>query len=150
MKTRGLVVTNTQEGIHDVLHDVEIVRVIDSFGADISHPYGCSMRNIILSIYQENIDAIYLLFHKESKDTPFTKEYFQSEFSKAGISPDTIKTIQYMNVVGGGVYDWLLGSGDPVARIKKNMEKITGHPLIPKHITVHGWVIDGNGKVEIG
>ncbi len=38
--------------------------IASSFGTMITQPYGCTIRNIVLAIYAENVDEIYIIREK--------------------------------------------------------------------------------------
>jgi carbonic anhydrase len=64
------------------------------------------------------------------------------KIEKSGVSKEVLKTIGYINVVGDNVLNWLIGPICVDEIIKKNIELIRKHPLIPKSVSVNGFIVN--------
>ncbi|ESU31752.1 hypothetical protein G3A_14950 [Bacillus sp. 17376] len=111
--------------------------ILNSFGAVITQPYGCLIRNIILAVYNEMVDEIYIIGEMESKEV---KLNMSDKIKEHGVSGEILKTINYIDVVERDVISWLTGPQSIEDVIKKNKDLIKGHPLIPKTIPVHAYI----------
>jgi carbonic anhydrase len=120
--------------------------VISSTDGVISQPYGCLIRSIILTIYQENIDAIYIIVDVDSKTV--NREELKLRIIEAGISENTISTLDYISVVKGDLMSWLSGPPDARTMVQKNIELIKAHPLIPKVPVIGCIVSEKSGEYE--
>ncbi|QFT87618.1 Carbonic anhydrase [Bacillus sp. THAF10] len=116
--------------------------ILNSFGAVISQPYGCLIRSIILAIYNEQIEEIYIIREKESIECKFNDEEFLGKIKEAGVSERVINTINYIDVVNHDVIKWLEGPKEVMDVMKKNIDFIKGHPLIPSTLPVHAYIAD--------
>ena len=58
---------------------------------------------------------------------------------KRGIKSETIDMIRYCGV---DFNSWLGGFDDPVKSVRGTVRSIENHPLIPKDVRVHGFIID--------
>ena len=56
-----------------------------------------------------------------------------------GIKSETIDMIRYCGV---DFSSWLGGFDDPVESVRGTVRSIENHPLIPKDVRVHGFIID--------
>jgi carbonic anhydrase len=117
----------------------EELLVIGSTGGVISQPYGCLIRNIILSVYHENVEAIYVIVDEGSKAV--NKDELKLKILEAGISEETISIIDYISATKEDLLDWLAGPLDARSTIQKNMELIKGHPLMVKSLPVVGCIV---------
>ncbi|NMH73621.1 hypothetical protein HF078_11080 [Bacillus sp. RO2] len=127
------IITNRQE--KDLL-------VLNSFGAVISQPYGCLIRNVILALYSENVDEIYLIGEQDRKVGSLDKEELLSKMKQAGVSQGTINTLNYIDVVNHDVLDWLVGPSKVQDVMEKNKKFLKGHPFIPNDIPIHAYIAD--------
>ncbi len=56
---------------------------------------------------------------------------------EAGVSEEVLKEWE-----GKGIGPWLEGFHDTEASVRKTVDAIVNHPLVPKTITVRGFIID--------
>lgn len=62
-----------------------------------------------------------------------------THMKKRGIKSETIDMIRYCGV---DFNSWLGGFDDPVKSVRGTVRSIENHPLIPKDVRVHGFIID--------
>ncbi|MFC0214399.1 hypothetical protein ACFFK0_18360 [Paenibacillus chartarius] len=70
--------------------------VLKSFGTVISQPYGCLLRNIIIAVYKNNVDKIYIIGEKDCTENAMDYRLFLESVKKEGISDDIVRTIDYL------------------------------------------------------
>ncbi|KGR81079.1 hypothetical protein CD30_19495 [Ureibacillus massiliensis 4400831 = CIP 108448 = CCUG 49529] len=114
--------------------------IIKTIGNIISQPYDSIMRSIIIAVYQEEVEEIFIIGDKESTECSINKDEFFSKIQKANISTKEMKAIEYIGVVGEDLMSWLVGRQDMKTIIKENISLIKQHPLIPKNVTVFGFI----------
>ncbi|TFE01334.1 hypothetical protein [Jeotgalibacillus sp. R-1-5s-1] len=119
--------------------DAEELLVFNSYGALISQPYGCLMRNVILALYYEGVQDIYILAENAQQHD---QDDLLEKMKEAGITEHTLKTLNYLDAVQHNVLNWLAGPSDVHEAMRKNKELITKHPLIPKTVTVRTFIVD--------
>lgn len=149
---KTMIITGFHQGIYPLLPAItnkseKDLMVLNSFGAVISQPYGCLMRNIILGLYNENVEEIYLIGETGGQEVKPNKDEMLRKIKEAGTSADTINAINYIDAVNHDVINWLIGSPNVEDVLKKNKNLIEGHPLIPKSIPVHAYIANsGTGE----
>ncbi|WP_227396868.1 carbonic anhydrase [Jeotgalibacillus aurantiacus] len=139
-----MVITDFDQRVDSSLKEItnrgaEELLVFNSYGALISQPYGCLMRNVILALYNEGVQDIYIVAEKgQHQDLDDLLE----KMKEAGITDHTLNTLNYLDAVQHNVLDWLAGPSDVHDAMRKNKELIMKHPLIPKTVTVRTFIID--------
>lgn len=129
----------------------EDMLTIQSYGAKITHPYGDIMRSIILTIYQENVEEIVVVGTKGKGTVPID---IQSQLgSESKKWKDHVDTMDYLfqycipEFSGGKASEWLYGKENITESVRKSVDIIRQHPLVPSYVNVEGFVLE-NGKGE--
>lgn len=148
MSKKALVITDMNDQLLSYLPEItkkntEDLMILKSYGSEITQPYGCMMRNVLLAVYRDKIEEIYIVGEHPSEPS-MNKHELLSKIHAAGISNETIKAIEYFNIVGNDLLGWLVGTNDVKETIRKNMELIQSHPFIPDSIHVYGCIVDLN------
>ncbi|RSD29540.1 hypothetical protein [Mesobacillus subterraneus] len=144
---KTMIITGFNREIYHVLPSItnkkeEDLLILNSFGAVISQPYGCLIRNIILALLSENVEEIYLVGEVERKETRLNQEEVLLRLKESGATEATINAINYTDVVEHDVVNWLVGPEAIRDVLRRNKELITGNPLIPKNIPVYAYIAD--------
>lgn len=72
--------------------------------------------------------------------------HFHHEMTARGVTDETLETIRRCGV---DLETWLEGFKDTPTSVRKTVETIKTHPLVPKDITVRGFIIDSvTGALE--
>ncbi|OXS80139.1 hypothetical protein [Domibacillus enclensis] len=151
---KALVLTGLSVKSHPLLPVItnkkaEQLIITTSFGTIISQPYGCTIRDIILAVYSEDIEEIYIIGEKDSKEHAINGEEILSKIRKAGIAKETIETIEYIDAAGSNLSSWLSGKQDVNKMITENIDLIKSHPLIPKTLSIYGFIANAEtGEFE--
>ncbi|GAA0425828.1 carbonic anhydrase [Virgibacillus salarius] len=152
---KALFLTDMENGLEPILQEVTNIRAenmltIQSYGSVILHPYGDIMRSIIIAIYQENVEEIFVVGTKD-KRTSTVNVSTQLESTK-----NKIQTLDYLfqnskpEFSGGTVDEWLNGKENGSDNIEKSVDIIRHHPLVPSHFKVRGLIINNyDGKFSI-
>jgi carbonic anhydrase len=120
--------------------------IINTFGGLISQPYGCIIRSIIMAVYYENINEIYVIGEETSHEHSVNAKDLLKIMSDSGIAEKTIETLDYIKVVEDNIETWLIGPQDIKEIIKKNIELIQKHPLMPQSINVFGFITNSEAE----
>jgi carbonic anhydrase len=111
--------------------------VLSSVGAAITQPYGCLVRNIILEIYQQNVEQIYIIAPKEQTSPKFNQSILLDKFEKDGIDQGLVQALDYSRVVNEDILSWLQGKETDVEiTLKQSLDLLQKHPLIPPRVKV--------------
>ncbi|RBW67417.1 hypothetical protein [Bacillus taeanensis] len=154
IEKKALIITGLNKELHSLFPEltnksVEQLIVINSYGTVISDPYSCLIRNILLAVYCENVEEIYIIGERNSKENHLNKEELLSKMQEAGISQKTIETLEYMKTVGSDLFSWAAGDADIKKILSRNTEMIKHHPLLPKTVSVYGFIANTEtGEVE--
>ncbi len=114
-------------------------KIIKNAGGVISHPFGSVMRSLLIGIYELDVREILVIGHTDC-GARYTDSRKMIEMMKdRGIRQKDIDLIKYYGI---DFESWLGGFKDLDQSIKKSVELIRNHPLVPDEIRVYGLVID--------
>lgn len=114
-------------------------KIIQNAGGVISHPFGSVMRSLLIAIYELGIEDILVIGHTDCGARYIDINKMIEKMKASGIEQ---KNIDLLNYLGVDFDTWMGGFKDLENSIKKSVELVHAHPLVPKSINVHGLVID--------
>ncbi|WP_313800250.1 carbonic anhydrase [Cytobacillus sp.] len=142
---KALFLMDMDNELESILQKVTSIRpenmlTIQCYGPVISHPYGDIMRAIIIAIYQENVEEIFVV-GTENKGAASVNLFNQLDSMK-----EKIQTLDYLfqnnrpEFSNDTVIEWLNGKeNDP---IEKCVHTIHHHPLVPSNVNVRGLIVN--------
>ena len=128
--------------------NLENVIFLKSYSSVISHPFDDLMRDIIVTVYQENVEEIFVVTSKGTNDTGD----ILSKIDNNKELQQKIQTLDYLfkntrpEFPGGTVREWLQGDKTvtAAASIQKTLHIIRNHPLLPSYVKVKEWGKQGD------
>lgn len=114
-------------------------KIIKNAGGVISHPFGSVMRSLLIAIYELNVSEILVIGHTDCGARYTDSQKMISKMKEHGITQNNIDMMQYCGI---DFDSWLGGFVDLDESIKKSVELIRKHPLIPETVMVYGLIID--------
>lgn len=114
-------------------------KIIKNAGGVILSPFDSAMRSLIVAIYELGVEEVMVIHHSSCGACHMSYAHFREQMIKKGIAEKTLDTV---NRCGIDLNQWLEGFHDTEKSVKKTVETIKNHPLIPKDITVRGFIID--------
>jgi len=121
-------------------------KIIKNAGGVITGPFDSSIRSILVAIYELGVEEIMVVHHTDCGAGKMTFKDFEPEMLERGIEEKTLKTIK---ACGYDLEQWLEGFHDTEASVKRTVEAIREHPLVPKDVVVRGFIMDSvTGGVE--
>ncbi|MGE4215018.1 MAG: beta-class carbonic anhydrase [Anaerotignaceae bacterium] len=114
-------------------------KFIKNAGGIISHPFGSAMRSLLIGIYELDIEEILVVGHTDCGARHTDSKKMIEKMKLHGIEQTNIDLLKYFGVDFDA---WLGGFEDLEDSIKKSVELIRTHPLVPDGIKVYGLVID--------
>ena len=121
-------------------------KIIKNAGALVTHPFGSIMRSILIALYELKAEEVYIIGHKGCGMSDINPEITIKRMIEAGISQDTIDSLEYSGV---DIDKWLHGFGCVYNSVKKTVKIVKSHPLMPK-VPVHGLIMDPDtGELEL-
>ncbi|WP_263704230.1 carbonic anhydrase [Bacillus thuringiensis] len=147
-----LVLTDIEHGIEPIVQQVtniqqENMLTIHSYDSVIVHPYGDIMRSIIIAIYEENVEEIFVV-GIEDKETDVVNLQIQRDSIKNNKELDYLFENCMPEFSSGSLEEWLSGKENVNENIEKSIDMIRHHPLVPSNVKVHGFKIDRTGGKE--
>lgn len=114
-------------------------KIIKNAGGIISHPFGSAMRSLLIGIYELHVEEILVIGHTDCGARCTDSREMIEKMKARGIKQQNIDLIKYFGV---DFDSWLGGFVDLDTSIKKSVEMIRKHPLVPAEIMIYGLVID--------
>ncbi|NRD76231.1 carbonic anhydrase [Bacillus sp. BRMEA1] len=155
-KKKVLLVIGNEDKIEDIKKefpsiDFENMIILQSYGSVIS-PFGDQMRDIILTVYQENVEEIIVTISKANKMN--TDETIKKILENEELQ-EKLKTYHYLftycipEFPEGGIKSWLEGSNPLKDDLQKSVEVIRQHPLLPSTVKVRSLLYSFESKKEV-
>ena len=103
-------------------------------------------RSLIVAIYELGVEEIMVVAHSHCGACHMSYDHFHHEMIARGVTDETLNTIQKCGI---DLHHWLEGFKDTPESVRKTVETIKTHPLVPKDIVVRGFIIDSEtGELE--
>ncbi len=114
-------------------------KIIQNAGGVISHPFGSAMRSLLIGIYELYVEEILVIGHTDCGARYINSQKMIEKMKAQGITQENINLLKYCGV---DFDSWLGGFMDLEVSIRKSVDMICSHPLVPKTVVVHGLIID--------
>lgn len=115
------------------------VKMIKNAGGLVSDPYSDSMRSILIAVYELKVENVMIIAHTGCGVEGLTANAMYTLMEKRGIEPEIIEKIKKSGV---DLDKWLTGFDETDEAVRKSVKLVAEHPLLPKGISVSGYVID--------
>lgn len=121
-------------------------KIIKNAGALILSPLDSAMRSLIVAVYELGVEEIMVVAHTTCGACHMSFEHFRHEMNARGITDETLETVRQCGI---DLDQWLEGFHDTETSVRRTVESIKKHPLMPKDIIVRGFIIDSvTGALE--
>ena len=108
--------------------------------------FDSAMRSLIVAIYELGVEEIMVVAHSHCGACHMSYDHFHHEMIARGVTDETLDTIRKCGI---DLDQWLEGFKDTPTSVRKTVETIKTHPLVPKDIVVRGFIIDSEtGALE--
>jgi len=122
-------------------------KFIKNAGAVLTQPFGSAMRSILVAVYELGAREVLVIGHHGCGMTNLNTEGMVNKFIDHGIDPLAIETLENSGI---RMEKFLRGFSSPAEGVMQSVKLIRKHPLFPKDIPVHGFIIDPNtGALEV-
>ena len=123
------------------------VKLVKNAGATITHPYGSTMRSLLVGIYALGAEEIIIMGHKDCGMGGINVEEVLNTMKDRGIKEETISILKHSGI---DLDHFLGGFSDVRENVRANIDLVYNHPLFDQSVPVHGLVIDPHtGEVEL-
>jgi carbonic anhydrase len=122
-------------------------KVLKTAGAIVSHPFGSVMRSIVVAVYDLNAQDICVVGHHDCGMTGLSCARIINAARKRGVSSETLDTLTHAGI---DLERWLVGFDNVADGVRRSVDIIRNHPLLPADVRVHGMLIHPEtGKLEL-
>ena len=112
-------------------------KIIKNAGGLILSVTDSAIRSLLVGIYELGVQEVMVVHHSTCGACHMSYSEFKPHMLERGISEETL-----VEWDAKGVADWLEGFHDTEASVRKTVASIVNHPLVPKDVTVRGFIID--------
>ena len=121
-------------------------KIIKNAGGLVISAFDSAMRSLIVAIYELGVTEIMVVAHSHCGACHMNYDHFHQEMIARGITDETLNTIRKCGV---DLDSWLEGFKDTHTSVRKTVDTIKPHPLVPKDVVVRGFIIDSEtGALE--
>ena len=116
--------------------DAKIIKVA---GAEVAHPFGSVMRSLLIAVCELGVEDIMVVAHTNCGAQHMSGAAMIDSMRRLGVSDERIKFARHCGID----FDrWLAGFGDTEESVRKSVDLILNHPVMPPHVRVAGFVMD--------
>ena len=117
------------------------VEVIKNAGAAIMHPFGSTMRSLLMCVYELGVREIAVVGHHDCGMQHLDPSAMKRRMRERGIPEERIRLVESLGV---NLDAWLTGFDSPTDSVRRTVAFIRNHPLTPGDILIRG-IFDGPG-----
>ena len=118
-------------------------KIIKNAGGLVISPTDSAIRSLLVAIYELGVNEVMVVHHSTCGACHMSYREFKPHMIERGISSAILSEWESF-----GIADWLEGFHDTEASVRKTVAAIINHPLVPKDVTVRGFIIDSTtGKL---
>ena len=121
-------------------------KIIKNAGGLVISPFDSAMRSLVVAVYEWGVVEIMVVAHSGCGACHMSYSLFHEEMIKRGVTDETLHTICCCGI---DLDQWLEGFKDTPESVRKTVQTIKTHPLMPCDIIVRGFIIDSvTGALE--
>ena len=121
-------------------------KIIKNAGGLVISAFDSAMRSLIVAIYELGVNEVMVVAHSHCGACHMSYSHFHHVMKARGIKGETLNVIRECGI---DLNHWLEGFRDTETSVRKTVKTIQTHPLIPKDVTVRGFIIDSvTGALE--
>ncbi len=114
-------------------------KIIKNAGGLVISAFDSAMRSLIVAIYELGVESVMVVAHSHCGACHMSYNHFHDEMRSRGVTDETLSTIRKCGI---DLDHWLEGFKDTPESVRRTVETIRTHPLVPKDIEVRGFIID--------
>lgn len=115
------------------------VKMIKNAGGVITNPFDSTVRSLLVAIYELGVNEIMIIGHTECGVQGMDADDMLEHMRKRGIDEEHINLMKHCGI---DLKAWLHGFEETPAAVLETVDLIANHPLVPKDVTVRGYIID--------
>lgn len=114
-------------------------KIIKNAGGVVTHPFGSAVRSLLIAIMELNVSEVMVIGHTDCGVQNLDADQMIDRLKERKVSTEQIDMIKY---IGIDLNTWLKGFDTVEDSVKQSVEILRHHPLIPKDVTIAGFVMD--------
>lgn len=114
-------------------------KLIKNAGGLVISPFDSAMRSLLVAIYELGVNEIMVVAHSGCGACHMNGAQMKELMKQRGVAEETLATVERCGI---DLDHWLEGFHDTTESVRRTVETIVCHPLVPKDITVRGFIID--------
>jgi carbonic anhydrase len=115
------------------------VKMIKNAGGMISNPFGSVVRSLLIGIVELGVEEVMVIGHTDCGVAGVNADKMIKHLTERGISQEQIDMMSYCGI---DFKSWLRGFDSVEDSVKETVELLRKHPLIPKDVTITGYIMD--------
>ena len=121
-------------------------KIIKNAGGLVMSAFDSAMRSLIVAIYELGVNEVMVVAHSHCGACHMNYSHFHDQMLARGVTDETLDTIRRCGI---DLNTWLEGFKDTPESVRRTVETISTHPLVPRDIVVRGFIIDSEtGALE--
>ena len=123
------------------------VKIIKNAGGVITHPFGSVVRSLLVAIFELGVTDIMVIGHTDCGVQYINGDVMIKHMLSRGVEQEVIDMVRYCGI---DFDKWLEGFDSVEQSVEKTIDFIVNHPLVPKDVSVYGFVMDSvTGKLNL-
>lgn len=115
------------------------VKMIKNAGATITNPFDSTVRSLLIAVYELGVNEIMIIGHTGCGVQGMDSQEMLHLMRERGIDEEHITLMKHCGI---DLDSWLHGFEHTDAAISETVDLIRNHPLMPRDITVRGYIMD--------
>lgn len=115
------------------------VKMIKNAGGTITNPFDSTVRSLLVAIYELGVNEVMIIGHTACGVQGMDAAEMLHLMRERGIDEEHISLMRHCGI---DLDSWLHGFDDTGKAVLETVDLVRNHPLIPKDITVSGFIID--------
>ena len=121
-------------------------KIIKNAGGLVISPFDSALRSLVVAIYELGVEEIMVVAHTGCGACHMSYDHFHHEMIARGVTDETLDAIRNCGI---DLDQWLEGFKDTPESVRRTVATIKTHPLVPRDVTVRGFIIDSTtGALE--
>ena len=112
-------------------------KIIKNAGGLVLSKMDSSIRSLLVAIYELGVKEVMVVHHSTCGACHMSYKEFKPHMLEHGIAEETLAEWE-----DEGIAEWLEGFHDTEASVRKTVEAVVNHPLVPEDVVVRGFIID--------
>ena len=115
------------------------VKMIKNAGGTITNPFDSTVRSPLVAIYELGVNEVMVIGHTGCGVQGMNAAEMLGHMRNRGIDEEHISLMRHCGI---DLDSWLHGFDDTPAAVLETVDLIRNHPLVPRDISVRGFIID--------